>query len=207
MLFRSFSAIDEFTAVGDDLRVMLPAWADSNATQAQRLYNYLTAQSKELGSIRKLLLSGDMPAIEALERFVASIRDIDTVALTGVNVRPQYEALVEPVQDAVKRLSNINDYVVQLTDEAITANKDRKAAEAARRAASEAAAANAAEQLRLAREAAIEAKKAAARAAAANLSYYPTGKQLAGMLDGLGIKRPTEAIALSDIVADRKSVV
>lgn len=203
-----FSAIDEFTAVGDDLRVMLPAWADSNATQAQRLYNYLTAQSKELGSIRKLLLSGDMPAIEALERFTASIRDIDTGALTGVNVRPQYEALVEPVQDAVKRLSNINDYVVQLTDEAITANKERKAAEAARRAASEAAAANAAEQLRLAREAAIEAKKAAARAAAANLSYYPTGKQLAGMLDGLGIKRPTEAIALSDIVAlDSRGVI
>lgn len=203
-----FSAIDEFTAVGDDLRVMLPTWADSNATQAQRLYNYLTAQSKELGSIRKLLLSGDMPAIEALERFVASVRDIDTSALTGVNVRPQYEALVEPVQDAVKRLSNINDYVVQLTDEAITANKDRKAAEAARRAASEAAAANAAEQLRLAREAAIEAKKAAARAAAANLSYYPTGKQLAGMLDGLGIKRPTEAIALSDIVAlDSRGVI
>lgn len=203
-----FSAIDEFTAVGDDLRVMLPAWADSNATQAQRLYNYLTAQSKELGSIRKLLLSGDMPAIEALERFVASVRDVDTSALTGVNVRPQYEALVEPVQDAVKRLSNINDYVVQLTDEAITANKDRKAAEAARRAASEAAAANAAEQLRLAREAAIEAKKAAARAAAANLSYYPTGKQLAGMLDGLGIKRPTEAIALSDIVAlDSRGVI
>ena len=203
-----FSAIDEFTAVGDDLRVMLPAWADSNATQAQRLYNYLTAQSKELGSIRKLLLSGDMPAIEALERFVASIRDIDTGALTGVNVRPQYEALVEPVQDAVKRLSNINYYVAQLTDEAITANKDRKAAEAARRAASEAAAANAAEQLRLAREAAIEAKKATARAAAANLSYYPTGKQLAGMLDGLGIKRPTEAIALSDIVAlDSRGVI
>lgn len=203
-----FSALDEFTAVGDDLRVMLPAWADSNATQAQRLYNYLTAQSKELGSIRKLLLSGDMPAIEALERFVASVRDVDTSALTGVNVRPQYEALVEPVQDAVKRLSNINDYVVQLTDEAITANKDRKAAEAARRAASEAAAANAAEQLRLAREAAIEAKKAAARAAAANLSYYPTGKQLAGMLDGLGIKRPTEAIALSDIVAlDSRGVI
>lgn len=203
-----FSALDEFTAVGDDLRVMLPAWADSSATQAQRLYNYLTAQSKELGSIRKLLLSGDMPAIEALERFVASVRDIDTSTLTGVNVRPQYEALVEPVQDAVKRLSNINDYVVQLTDEAITANKDRKAAEAARRAASEAAAANAAEQLRLAREAAIEAKKAAARAAAANLSYYPTGKQLAGMLDGLGIKRPTEAIALSDIVAlDSRGVI
>lgn len=203
-----FSALDEFTAVGDDLRVMLPAWADSNATQAQRLYNYLTAQSKELGSIRKLLLSGDIPAIEALERFVASIRDIDTGALTGVNVRPQYEALVEPVQDAVKRLSSINDYVVQLTDEAITANKDRKAAAAARKAASEAAAANAAEQLRLAREAAIEAKKAAARAAAANLSYYPTGKQLAGMLDGLGIKRPTEAIALSDIVAlDSRGVI
>lgn len=203
-----FSALDEFTAVGDDLRVMLPAWADSNATQAQRLYNYLTAQSKELGSIRKLLLSGDMPAIEALERFVASVRDVDTSALTGVNVRPQYEALVEPVQDAVKRLSSINDYVVQLTDEAITANKDRKAAEAARRAASEAAAANAAEQLRIAREAAIEAKKAAARAAAANLSYYPTGKQLAGMLDGLGIKRPTEAIALSDIVAlDSRGVI
>src|SRR5699024_9390708 len=71
-----------------------------------------------------------------------------------------------------------------------------------------AAAANAAEQLRLAREAAIEAKKAAARAAAANLSYYPTGKQLAGMLDGLGIKRPTEAIALSDIVAlDGRGVI
>lgn len=203
-----FSAIDEFTAVGDDLRVMLPTWADSNATQAQRLYNYLTAQSKELGSIRKLLLSGDMPAIEALERFVASVRDIDASTLTGVNVRPQYEALAEPVQDAVKRLSNINDYVVQLTDEAITANKDRKAAAAARKAASEAAAANAAEQLRLAREAALEAKKAAARAAAANLSYYPTGKQLAGMLDGLGIKRPTEAIALSDIVAlDSRGVI
>lgn len=203
-----FSALDEFTAVGDDLRVMLPAWADSNATQAQRLYNYLTAQSKELSSIRKLLLSGDMPAIEALERFTASIRDIDTGALTGVNVRPQYEALVEPVQDAVKRLSNINDYVAQLTDEAIAANKDRKAAEAARKAASEAAAANAAEQLRLVREAAVEAKKAAARAAAANLSYYPTGKQLAGMLDGLGIKRPTEAIALSDIVAlDSRGVI
>ena len=203
-----FAAIDEFTAVGDNLRVMLPAWADSNATQAQRLYNYLTAQSKELGSIRKLLLSGDMPAIEALERFVASVQGIDTGALTGVNVRPQYEALVEPVQDAVKRLSNINDYVVQLTDEAITANKDRKAAEAARKAASEAAAANAAEQLRLAREAALEAKRAAARAAAANLSYYPTGKQLAGMLDGLGIKRPTEAIALSDIVAlDSRGVI
>ena len=196
-----FAAIDEFTAVGDDLKVMLPTWANENATQAQRLYNYLTAQTKELGSIRKLLLSGDMPAIEALERFIASIRDIDTEALTGVNVRPQYEALVEPVQDAVKRLSNINDYVVQLTDEAITANKDRKAAEAARKAASDAAAASTAEQLRLAREAAIEAKKAAARAAASNLSYYPTGRQLAGMLDGLGIKRPTEAIALSDIVA------
>lgn len=203
-----FTAIDEFTAVGDNLRVMLPAWADSNATQAQRLYNYLTAQSKELSSIRKLLLSGDMPAIEALERFVASVQNIDTGALTGVNVRPQYEALAEPVQDAVKRLGNINDYVVQLTDEAITANKDRKAAAAARKAASEAAAANAAEQLRLAREAAIEAKKAAARAAAANLSYYPTGKQLAGMLDGLGIKRPTEAIALSDIVAlDSRGVI
>ena len=203
-----FSALDEFTAVGDDLRVMLPAWADSNATQAQRLYNYLTAQSKELGSIRKLLLSGDMPAIEALERFVASVRGVDTSALTGVNVRSQYEALVEPVQDAVKRLSNINDYVVQLTDEAITANKDRKAAAAARKAASEAAAANAAEQQRLAREAALEAKKAAARAAAANLSYYPTGKQLAGMLDGLGIKRPTEALALSDIIAlDSRGVI
>ena len=203
-----FTAIDEFTAVGDNLRVMLPAWADSNATQAQRLYNYLTAQSKELSSIRKLLLSGDMPAIDALERFVASVQNIDTGALTGVNVRPQYEALAEPVQDAVKRLSSINDYVVQLTDEAITANKDRKAAAAARKAASEAAAANAAEQLRLAREAAIEAKRAAARAAAANLSYYPTGKQLAGMLDGLGIKRPTEAIALSDIVAlDSRGVI
>lgn len=203
-----FTAIDEFTAVGDNLRVMLPAWADGNATQAQRLYSYLTAQSKELGSIRKLLLSGDMPAIEALERFVASVQNIDTGALTGVNVRPQYEALAEPVQDAVKRLSSINDYVVQLTDEAITANKDRKAAAAARKAASEAAAANAAEQLRLAREAAIEAKRAAARAAAANLSYYPTGKQLAGMLDGLGIKRPTEAIALSDITAlDSRGVI
>lgn len=203
-----FTAIDEFTAVGDNLATMLPSWATSSDTQAQRLYNYLTAQSKELSSIRKLLLSGDMPAIEALERFVASVQGIDTGVLTGVNVRPQYEALAEPVQDAVKRLGNINDYVVQLTDEAITANKDRKAAAAARKAASEAAAANAAEQLRLAREAAIEAKKAAARAAAANLSYYPTGKQLAGMLDGLGIKRPTEAIALSDIVAlDSRGVI
>ena len=203
-----FSAIDDFTAVGDDLSKMLPSWASSNATQAERLYNYISSQSKELASIRKALLSGNVPAIEALERFTAAVTDIDTSSITGVNVRPQYEALVEPVQDAVNRLKSINGYISRLTDEAIALNKQNAAETAARKAASEAAAAAAAEQQRIAKETAAAAKRLAAREAAANISYYPTGRQLAGMLDGLGIRRPTEAIALSDIIAlDSRGVI
>lgn len=194
-----FALLDEFVSVGDMLQVMLPAWSSESTTQAERLYNYIASQSKELASIRRALLSGDVPAIEALERFVAATTDANNSPITGIDVRTQYLQLTEPVQDAVARLGSINSFVAQLTDTAIDDAAAEKAEEEARKAAARLAAAADAEKIRLAKETAAAAKRAAAREAAANISYYPTGKQIAGVLDSIGIRRPTEAQALAGI--------